>query len=134
MQEPPRQDGQGCPVRWYGRQAVVACAGLTLQAALDDPADSLRQAAEHALELLDEMVREARDAAFARYRHAAGGVDNPATTGAAGRGGPAAGAGQDAVGRSREIRARARELIALSAAARSRAAAIMAQWDARTAR
>ncbi len=40
-------------------------AGLTLQAGLGQPADGLRHAAEYALDLLDDTVREARNAAFA---------------------------------------------------------------------
>ena len=145
---------QGTP--WYefddalGRVTDgIFCAGLTLQAALDEPAGDLRQAAEHTLELLDEMVREARDAALARYRHAAHGMDITANPGAAerGSGGPAKDAGLDALERfeaeslrarcgstwtrSREVRARARELLVLSAAARSRAAATLGQRAAR---
>ena len=75
-------------------------AGLTLQAALGQPADGLRQAAEHTLDLLDETVREARDGAFASHRNAAHGLDDTGDPGAAGEGPARAaqGAGRAAVG------------------------------------
>jgi len=48
--------------------AGVFRAGLALQSGLDQPAEGLRQAAEHSLDLLDETIREARDVAFANLR------------------------------------------------------------------
>jgi len=60
-------------------------AGLTLQAALDQSPDRLRQAAEHTLDLLDETVREARDAVFASRRRAAHGLADAPEPGAAAR-------------------------------------------------
>jgi anti-anti-sigma factor len=109
-------------------------AGLTLQAALDQPGDGLRQAAERTLDLLDETVRQAREAAFARHRHAPHGLDGTADPAAAG-GGPARAARGEAEAlrarsgsirtRSRELRARTLEVAISSAAAQDRVAATL---------
>lgn len=56
-------------------------AGLVLQAALDQPADTLRQAAERALDLLDGVVCETRTAAFADGPHAVDGLADAGKTG-----------------------------------------------------
>lgn len=94
-------------------------AGLTLQAALGQPSAGLRQATEHTLDLLDQTVREVRDAAFAAHRNAAHGPDGTADTGAAEAdwARAAQGAGRDAVSlfevealRARSESSRARSL------------------------
>ena len=117
-------------------------AGLTLQAALDQSADGLRRAAEHTLDLLDETVRQVRDAAFARHSHAAHRPDSTGDSSAA-AGGSARGAGRDAAGlsdakelrarsgfiraQSREVRARTLKVAVLSAAIQDRVAATLGQ-------
>ncbi len=130
-------------------------AGLALQTALDQPADGLRLAAEHALDLLDETVREMRDAAFAGHRRAADGVDSTDrldNTGAPGAGQrePARAvrdARRDAKGpcdrealrararstrvRAREARTRSRELAVLSAATQDQVAAVLSRLASR---
>lgn len=115
-------------------------AGITLQAALGHPAEGLREAAGHTLDLLDETIREARDAAFASRRHAAHGLADAVEAGIAVRLPPQAAAG-DLIrlsqlramqarrlrARSQQARARALKITVSSAASRDRVAAILAQ-------
>lgn len=114
-------------------------AGVTLQASLDQPADGLRQAAEHALDLLDETVREARDAAFAGH-HAGHGLADTAERAAAPRTEwlaspvwPRATAGE-LMHQSRLRIMRARLMKAQSQQARARAIELVAMSAARQAR
>ena len=90
-------------------------AGLTLQAALDRPPDGLRQAAEHTLDLLDETVREARDAAFAGRCNDADGQEAILTRSGLSR------------AQSLEVRARTLQIAALSAATEEQLAATLGQ-------
>ena len=77
------RQGGGIPLRWSGRQASdfedtitqiadgIFQVGLTLETAVDLPADALRFAVGHALHLLDNTINESRSAAFSlRYRDA----------------------------------------------------------------
>lgn len=115
-------------------------AGLVLEAALDQSADGPRQAAMHALDLLDGAVREARDAAFAGHGHTPHDLDNTGDPATAGEG-PAQAALGDAEAllarsgsirmQSRELRARALKVAVLSAATQDRIAATLGQLATR---
>jgi anti-anti-sigma regulatory factor len=108
-------------------------AGLTLQDALDQPADMLRRAAERVLELLDGTARDARTAAFAWHGHSGGGHASPGPAGAVARSaadaesGPVAAVGEDIVWRSRLRKWQAAQARARSQQARARAVALAAK-------
>lgn len=101
-------------------------AGLTLQTALDRSPDGLRQAAEHTLDLLDETVREARDAAFADQCNDADSQEALLTRSGLSR------------AQSRKEQARTLQIAAQSAATEERLAATLSQlavtYPARSAR
>jgi len=123
-------------------------AGLTLEAGLGQPADGLRQAAEHTLDLLDKTVRQTRDAAFAGYSHAVDGLDDVRVPEATGDGlrRTIQGSGRDAVSlsgaealramaafvraRSRQLRTRSLKAAVLSADSGDQVAAIFGQLAA----
>ena len=122
-------------------------AGLTLQAGLSQPADGLRQAAEHTLDLLDDTVRQARNAAFAGAwpaAHRPASQRDPAAAGERPAGAAHGAAPADVRAeaqalrersastrrQSRAARARAVQLTALSAAAHDQVAVTLAQLAA----
>lgn len=136
QQSMPRQAFEDTLTRVTGS---IFRAGLSLHAALDQPREGLRQAAEHALGLLDDTVREARDAAFAGLSNRAPGLSDPAGRGSA-QTGPArrdavdSSAVQALLTRSRSIRAqsvearaRRRRVAVLSAGTEDRLAATLGQ-------